>query len=395
MKGILFVDDEVKVLEGLERMLHTMRREWEMSFAEGGPAALETLSKRHFDVVVTDMRMPGMDGAQLLDEIRRLHPDTVRIVLSGHSDRALIMKSVGTAHQFISKPCEPQVIKETVRRACALRDLLAQPKLQLLVSQMESLPSPPTLFVELMKEIDSAGAGIRRISEIVSQDPGMTAKILQMVNSAFFGLRRHISTPGEAVNLLGLDIVRAMALSVKIFSAFDYARVPGFPTEKIWSRCLAVGTLAKAIARSEHVNAQIADQAFTAGLLHDTGSLVLAATLPQQFSEMLLLAQTEKISQIEAEQKVFGAVHPEVGGYLLGLWGLPDAIVEAVAFHHSPGLCSTVPFNALTGVHVADFLTPTAVAVTPSPLDTEYLTNLGVMNHIQAWEDLSGRQPAE
>ncbi len=392
MKRILFVDDEPKVLEALQRMLRPMRHEWELAFADGGVAALAALAEKPFDVVVTDMQMPGMDGARLLSEIRKLHPQTVRIVLSGHSNREMIMTSVGSAHQYLSKPCDTEVLKDTVGKACALQDLLTNTKLQLLVSQMQSLPSLPALYFELMKELESPDASIKRVGEIISQDPGMTAKILQMINSAFFGLPRHISNPTEAAALLGLDTVRALILSVHIFSQFNEARVPGFSIERLRSHSMAVAATAKAIAKIQGQPQQLVNQALTAGLLHEAGSLVLASKLPQDYEVMLKLAREEKLFLGEAERRVFGAGHPEVGAYLLGIWGLPNSIVEAVAFHHSPGRFGKT-FSALTAVHVADYFEGKAngsyiEGVSGTPLDQDYVTKLGLTKRLPVWQAL-------
>jgi CheY-like chemotaxis protein len=220
MRRILFVDDEPKVLAWLERMLRSMRHEWEMEFAKSGPEALEALAARPFDVVVSDMRMPGMNGTQLLAEVMQRHPQVVRIILSGNADHETGMKSVGPAHQFLTKPCDVEVVKTTVGRACALRDLLADERLRLLVSQMQSLPSLPSLYEELVRELQLPNASLKRVGEIISKDVGMTAKILQMVNSAFFGLRREVSSIGRALTLLGLENVKRWS-TLTVFAGVD------------------------------------------------------------------------------------------------------------------------------------------------------------------------------
>jgi HD-like signal output (HDOD) protein len=397
MRRVLFVDDEPKILEGLQRMLRSMRDQWEMEFVEGGLAALDVLKTRSFDVIVTDMRMPGLDGAQLLAQVSGHHPQMVRIVLSGHSDQEMILSSVGPAHQYLSKPCDPELLKETVSRACALRDLLTNEKLTLLVSQMQSLPSLPSLYMELIAQLELPDPSIKKIGAIISQDPGMTAKILQMVNSAFFGLRRHISNPADATSLLGLDIVKALVLSIHIFSQFSQTRIPGFSLEDLWEHNMAVAALSKQIARAEKQNQQVVDDSFTAGLLHECGKLVLASRLPKEYGEMLTLTGPERLSTAEVERKVFGATHSEVGAYLLGLWGLPDSIVEAVAFHQSPNQCPGDAFSPLTAVHVADYLVGE-----PSPggagnaataeVDLVYLTRLGLDDRLASWEALRESQ---
>jgi HD-like signal output (HDOD) protein/CheY-like chemotaxis protein len=392
LRRILFVDDEPNVLEGLQRMLRSMRHEWDMAFAEGGVAALEILDAGPCDVVVSDMRMPGMDGVRLLSEVRERYPQTVRIVLSGHSDHELILKSVGAAHQYLSKPCDADSVKETVVRAFALRDLLTNEKLQLLVSRMRSLPSVPSLYAQLLEELESPDASIERIGEIVSRDPGMTAKILQLVNSAFFGLRRHISSSADATSLLGLDTIKALALSVGVFSRFDRAQVPGFDLDALLSYSTAIGMIAREIARAEGQTEEAMDAAFTAGLLHQTGKLVLAAQLPGEYNAMLALAREEGLLAVKAERRIFGAAYPEVGAYWLGLWGLPDSIVDAVAFHHRPGQCPVKAFGPLTAVHTAIFLERQTRPAGPgaddvSPLDLNYLASLGLDGRVGAWQE--------
>jgi HD-like signal output (HDOD) protein len=393
MRRVLFVDDEPKILEGLQRMLRSMRGEWEMEFAVGGPAALELLDTRSFDVIVTDMRMPVMDGAQLLAQVRGSHPQIVRIVLSGHSDQEMILSSVGPAHQYLSKPCDPELLKATVSRACTLRDLLTNEKLTLLVSQMQSLPSLPSLYMEVMKQLELPDPSIKKIGATISKDPGMTAKILQMVNSAFFGLRRHISNPADAVGLLGLDIVKALVLSIHVFSKFSPTRIPGFSLEDLWQHNMAVGALSKQIARAEKQTPQVVDDSFTAGLLHECGKLILAARLPIEYGEMLTLISAEQLTMAEAERRVFGATYPEVGAYLLGLWGLPDSIVEAVAFHQSPSQCPRDAFSPLTAVHVADFLmgesNPASTNNAAHPeVDSVYLARLRLDERMDCWRAL-------
>lgn len=390
VRTILFVDDEPRVLEGLEHLLHPMRQEWEMAFTLGGPAALEALKAKPFDVVVTDMRMPGMDGAQLLHKVRELYPQTVRIVLSDHSDKGMVMKSVGAAHQYLSKPCTTESLKETVMRACALRGLLENSSLQKLVTQMDSLPSLPSLYCELVEEISSDEASIKKIGRIISRDLGMTAKILQMVNSAFFGLRRTVSNPAEACLLLGMDTIMSLVLTIHVFSQFKTKGLEGFSPDALWSHCIAVGRFAKHIAQMEQQDMQMIEDSFTAGLLHDSGRVILAATLPDWYQESINLAQSEKLSIIDAEREVFGATHAEVGAYLLSLWGLPYAIVESVAFHHRPGQSPEDTFTPLTAVHIADYIETESCSQgrkheVPPPLDRDYLFRLKLARRLPAW----------
>lgn len=393
-RRIIFVDDEPKVLISIRRMLHSMRKEWDMQFAESGPHALSMLTKEPFDVIVTDIRMPGMDGAQLLSEVKKAYPNVVRFVLSGQSDKEMILKSVQHAHQYLSKPCDADILKSKVGRACALKEMLAQKSLRSVVSAIDSLPSLPALYAEIMDELRNEKSSIKKIGEIISRDLGMTAKVLQLVNSAFFGIPRHIENPAHAVNLLGLDTVKALVLSVEVFSRFEQSKLKAFDIESLWNHSIMTGELVKQIAKTEKTDKQMIDDAYLAGLLHDVGKLILVDHFPNEYKEIIELAKNENIPLFDAETRMLGAGHAEVGAYLLGLWSITDTIVEAVAFHHNPQICPLQSFSPLTTVHVADALAnaggnvnkPTAAGL--SAMDTEYIDSIGLVARIPVWQNI-------
>jgi HD-like signal output (HDOD) protein len=388
-KRILFVDDEPNVLQGLRRMLRPLRQEWDMAFAEGGHDALELLAQAPYDVVVSDMRMPGMNGAQLLIQVRERYPHIIRIVLSGHSDSEMILTCVGIAHQYLAKPCDAAVLKSTVTRACALRELLRDATLQRLVSGMTTLPSLPTIYHQIVETVQAPDSSLHKVGEIIGRDMSMTAKILQLVNSAFFGLGRQVSDPAQAVCLLGLDTIRSLVLSMHCFTYFDQTRLREFALDRLWEHSMATRACARIIARVEGCERQVADDAFIAGLLHDVGKLILAANLPGQYGDVLALVQDQEMAMWQAERATFGASHAGTGAYLLGIWGLPDAIVEALAFHHHPAACADRRFSPLTAVHVANALVHEAdvghTADASVPVDLEYLAALGLRERLADW----------
>jgi HD-like signal output (HDOD) protein len=355
-KRILFVDDEPKILEAVGRMLRIMRNEWDMAFAAGGPEALEMLAVEPFDLVVSDMRMPTMNGLQFLTEVKAKYPNVIRIVLSGYADQLLNMRSVGVAHQYLSKPCEAETLRSLVTRALDLRALLTNEKIKLLISRMSALPSLPSLYAEIVKELQSPDASIRHVGDIIARDPGMTAKMLQLVNSAFFGIRRVVSNPVDAATFLGLETIQSLVLSLHAFAKFEGCRIPDCSIEQIWSHSMATGVLAKQIMECENAGKAQTAEAFTAGLLHDLGKLVLAFNLPREYGEVLARSALDGVPLQGAEREVLGSTHADVGAYLLGLWGLPDPIIEAVALHHHPSDCAEKVFGPLAAVHVADAL---------------------------------------
>ena len=214
MKRILFVDDEPLMLQGLQRMLHGMRNEWDMRFAKSGAEALQMMAASPADVVVSDTRMPVMNGAALLNEVMRSYPKTVRFILSGYADMEMVMQCVGGTHQFLSKPCDSETLRSAVRRAVEMDPLLNNDKVKTLVSQMTKVPSLPSLYFEILKELRSEESSLSKVGEIIAQDPAMTAKMLQLVNSAFFGVRRQLNDPLEAVMHLGLETIKSLVLSI-------------------------------------------------------------------------------------------------------------------------------------------------------------------------------------
>lgn len=391
-KRILFIDDEPRVLQGLQRMLHGMRREWEMMFVENGRKALDIMDQQNFDVVVSDMRMPGMDGAELLKEVMNRYPQIIRIILSGNSDREMILKSVRTAHQYLSKPCDAATLKSTVVRACALRERLSSDEVKKLVSKMESLPSLPTRYAEIMTELQSPDPSIKRMGKIIEKDIGMSAKILQLINSAFFGLPHHISTPAQAASLLGLEIVKALVLSVQVFSQFDQSKLKNLSLNLLGQHSETVGHLSKKIYEMESNDKNIMCYALIAGLLHDIGKLILMTNFPKKYDSVISTAIEQHIVLPEIEMENFGVTHAEVGAYLLGLWGLPDFVVEAIAYHHNPSQCPCETFSPLSAVYVANIveheISPRGRMGIVQPMDFNYIREAGLAERIPVWKKI-------
>jgi HD-like signal output (HDOD) protein len=388
MKRVLFVDDEPRVLEGLRRMLRGLRHEWEMEFASSGEEALNRLTACPFDVVVSDMRMPSMDGCRLLERVREQSPTTVRIVLSGHSDRQAVMRTVGVAHQFLTKPCDAEDLTTTVMRACRVRDQIGDPWYQQLVSRVASVPSPGLAHSQLLAELESAEPSIARVAEIVARDVGMTAKLLQLISSSFFGSPRAASDPAQWTGVLGIDTIRPLVLTEGIVRSLDADRPPGCSIELLTEHSLQVARYAKAVAESETTNATQIGYAYVAGLLHDIGLFLLAEHVPERLAAVWTSARGKKACVSEIGTSSVGATHAEIGGYLLALWGAPDAIVQATALHHTPALSSETTFGVLTAVHVANAVADAAdlgIAVGPELVDVEYLRRIGCAERLARW----------
>jgi HD-like signal output (HDOD) protein len=387
-KRLLFVDDEPMVLEGLRRALHGMRQEWEMEFVDGGTAALEALDRVPFDAVITDMRMPLMDGAQLLELVKERHSDVVRIVLSGQSQKESVLRSIGPAHQFLSKPCDLQELKMRLSTAFAMRDLLRNQALTTIVSSLRSVPSLPKLYNELTAALASENTSLSEIEQIISKDMGMAAKILQLANSAVMGARSHVSSLSHALSLIGAEIIRSMMLSIHVFSQFNgHSSVTAY-LPSLWDHSMITATLAQRIAVTETGSKSMAEESFTTGLLHDVGKIILLAELPQEYRRVVELMNGEPRSIRALELECVGCTHEQLGAYLMCVWGLPESIVKAVELHDIPSEAGGTQFTPLTAVHCADAV---ASAADFAPMnhdlvmDMEYVQRLGLRGKESVW----------
>jgi len=390
MKRVLFVDDDTNILAGLKRSMHGMRHEWEMEFIDDPQTALEAFRNHPFDIVVSDMKMPKKDGADLLADVKKIAPDSIRIILSGHSDPALIMKSVGPTHQYLAKPCEPTTLKKTIERTCALRELVGSVALRELVSGMGDLPSLPSAYEEIVACLQNPDASLTEVGNIVGQDVAMTLKILQLVNSAFFGIASPVAAIDQAVSFLGLETIGTLVLSHGFFSQYDLAASSNFDIDALWRYSSRCGALARMVAQQEKMKSSRVEEAFLSGMLHDLGKLVLATQHADAYAEVLQRAGGQNQYLDDIERDLLGATHGEVGAYLIGLWGLPDTVVEAAAYHDAPSACPDDEFGVFGVVHVASRLAlhPNAEDPTDPALrvDIEYLQKAGVIDRWPVWQ---------
>lgn len=382
--NVLFVDDEVQVLRALERMLDAAEMEWDAEFANNVSEALEMLADEEFDAIVTDMRMPSMDGAALLHEVSELYPHLIRIVLSGQADKETVLRAVEPMHQYLSKPCAAETLKTTISRACAMRDTLGSESLRKTITHLPGLPSLPSVYAELTTAIQSEDFGLADVGQIIEQDMAMSAKILQLVNSAAFGLGKEVNSPGHAACLLGVEVIKALVLTTGVFREFVEDSDSDFSLEALMAHSLRVANYAKGIAQAESMKVGDVNDAYTAGMLHDVGKLVLATSDTEKHDRTVRESAANGISLWEAEQAAMGTDHAAVGAYLLNLWGLPQTIIEVVALHHQPAKAQENSLSVLSVVWAANALA--------NGMDDEsmlpFLAGIQCEDQIQKWRDL-------
>lgn len=368
-------------------MARPLRHEWDACFASSGRQALRLLEEQEFDVLVTDMYMPGMDGAKLLSEAASRHPQIIRILLSGRCDLASFISSACPAHQFLAQPCNADALKNTIERTIALRGLLENEILRGIVMRMNILPSPPALYMRIEKEMGRTNSSMQRIGEIIGEDVGMTAKLLQLVNSPFFGFNRTIESPAQATALLGANTVQFIMMHVQSFAVSDPSMEATIGD--ISNHCVLVAMLARAIAEMEGKAPACCLDSFIAGMMHDIGRLIMAVNLPGTCQEIMEEAKQSAQPVWRIEQQHLGVTHAGIGAYLLGLWGLSESIVKIVACHHTPDSCDRNDFFALAAVHVADALVHDSVPENRSRsayLDEAWLDKLGLSRRITGWQ---------
>lgn len=391
---ILFVDDEQRILDGLQALLRRYRKKWEMHFVCGGQAGLDVLATAPFDVAVSDIRMPHMDGAEFLTRVQAQYPDVVRIVLSGQTEPHVSKRLVNIAHQFLAKPCDAEKLCEVIEGTMAIRGLLQHPELRVLVNSLGHLPSAPLIYQRVVRLLQSDRGDLTELADLLQEDVALAAKVLQVANSAFFGLPQKISGVTQAVSYLGTETVKALVLSVEVGATLGEIRpVRGLDLDRVRQRDLMAATVARRFLKDKDEG----DAAFTAALLQNTGLVILASRRSEQLQQMVDEAIELRCPLVDVERRTLGLSHTELGAFLLGLWGLPAPVVNAVLHHQSPSRSLESRFDPCGAVHVAaalcgqssqggpeDVLVPT--------MDTRYLAALrkgGMKVDIQAWRHLA------
>ncbi len=386
-KRLLFVDDDADVLRGLKRMLRPFSKEWEVAMASSGAEALKMMEETHFDCVISDMRMPQMSGAQLLTKVFEKHPHVARFVLSGHADSQPILQAIPVTHQYFSKPCTPEQLTNAVRRALSLHSFIQEDELKQIIGQVDSLPSRPQVFAELTRALTDENTSLEDVGKIIETDVAVSAKLLQVVNSAFFGLPQNMSKVKDAAAYLGVNMIKSIVLSEEMYRSFKVAnQIPGFSLDEEYKKSFMCAQVAKKLVS----NKDDSENAFMAAVLHRTGRLVLAQYLPDKFTEVLTEHQNSDRAMPEIEKEIIGASNEYVGAYLLGLWGLPYPVVEAVAHHNQPWVVEHDEFQILDALYVATHL---VADVHEHPKDTdlnlEYLDKLNVSKNLDQWRQMT------
>ncbi len=390
---MLVVDDDARVLGELRRAL--AERTWEIVTARDADGALAALETGPVDVVIADMHLDAMTGATLLGAVQQRYPDVARIIMSGQIDAREVMRAVPFAHQFLTKPVDTDALNWTLRRACALRRLLTNEVIRAAMGASNEMPAAPATYLRLKRLLRDPNVALSEVATVVERDVGISARILQLVSSAFFGLSRRTTSVHAAVSHLGVETLRSLVLALEIVRMFrEGSAVRGFSVEALQRRSFVAAKLARGFAEGPH-----ADDAFLAGMLHGIGQLVIAERVPARYAEVLARVRAERRTLQDMERSMLGATHAEVAAYLLGLWGLPQPVVEAVMYHQEPwrldgsrlGIAGAVYLGSVLADRPEAPLCSGTLAVPPGHLNGDYLRSVGLTESLPMLRSIARR----
>jgi HD-like signal output (HDOD) protein len=368
-----------------------LRDDWEVAFVPSQEHALEALGQGSFQTFVTDTGSRGAGDKDILSQVTNRFHDVVRVLLFDPAKEKAAVNSDGSAHQCIGLPCPAEVLTGAAHRAQLVARWMATPAVKKWFPRLRKLPSVPTIYARLVQALKDPDTDLEKIGQIIGEDLVMTAKVLQLVNSPFFALGRTITSPGEAVGHLGIERTKSLVLLAHVFSGYNSDAGLGFSIEKLWRHSMAVAHFARRLALLETRQATVADAAYTAGMLHDAGKLMIAVNLPEEYRRIAGLANTPGWNAANAETEVLGVSHATLAACVFGIWGLPTEILEAIAFHHTPERHDSKGFSPLTAVYASNLIEHELRAgpgKAADHWDSDYLERLGLSRQIEVWRAL-------
>jgi len=383
----------------LEARLRSLQPQWHWQFVDDPDKALQALHLEPADAVIVGLDVHADRGVELLARVRDHWPVTVRLVLSAQASQKALLQALPVAHQCLGYPFDPAQLLDLVLRSCLVQSQLYSPGVMAALGSIKSLPAVPALYRALAQELDSPHANAKAVAQIIEQDVSMTLRLLQLVNSAYFGLPRRITTIRDAVNYLGFEPIRSLVVSTQLFRAMSQiCAPPGFSLEAIQQHSLRVACIAKSLL----ADAGLGREACSVAMLHDVGRVALAIGMPEAYAATLQLSEQQNLPLHQAEQRILNSTHAELGAHLLSLWGLPRCLVEAVAFHHRPSMLDARQLSVTGAIHIADAIDHHLVGLpgdrqagSLARLDTEYLKDLGMTEQLPAWiAEQQGRRAA-
>lgn len=389
---LLFIGIDANPLGSLRQMLLNMRPSWDFQFATTGAGALKLLKESSFNVVVTDLRVPDMDGIELLEKVKRRYPATIRFMLGGYSEQPLRGPASRCVNHFIPKPLNVEVLESLIYRNFRLNGRLRSKQVTDIIGNVNSLPVMSDAYKRVIDVLSLPGCSPREVGMMIARDIGMASRMLKLVNSAFYGSGGKIADTVHAVVYLGLRTVEALVLTSGIFSTLPAQRIKEFGVDEVQEHCVRVGSLTRAICKAWRMSPNEVDAASMAGILHDAGKIILISKLPREWRTTVELSRERQVPQHAAERQILKMTHAELGGALFDLWGLPSAIIEAATYHHDYLQNVDIEASISLAVHIANMvdhvLSDRQDDACVPPLDEVLLETLGVTDELPQLKDL-------
>ena len=397
-KSILLAVADPQILADINQALGDG---WEASSVANEADALAQLEQRSFDAFLVDFNLGSPDASELLNQSLEKHPETVRFLLAYEADLALVAAKVLGSHQILPKPIEPASLKSRLENGVS--DSNSEQNGSEQEKAADGSPTIPSVYAEVLKALETPGVTNEQVGEIIALDGALTIEVLRLTRSAYLGLPRNLTDPVEAVELLGLDTVKALVMALRFLAEHSHLKPGYLALDKIWQHSANVAQIARDLVLFETKDRALASQAFVAGLLHDLGKVVLATNFDDLYGRVHSLARKQPVPLWEIEKEMFGANHGEIGACLLGMWNMPGCIVEAAAFHHDPPLGESDQLTPLAAVHIANVLErelrPSDEFRVAPIINTTFLNELGLLQRLPVWRATSanrrsGAQPA-
>jgi HD-like signal output (HDOD) protein len=392
MRRVLLVTDDTAGLANLQSALRPIQDQLEIHIVSPEQAAANQQRWDSWEAIVADMDQ--IAGQKVVATARDSFPEVVRIGLTRRVSPQLL--EIRMVHQFVRTPLNPMELQVAVERACRLKDLLGDELICRTVGELGDLPSIPAVFQKLSAKLRDPDVSLNEIAQVIEEDSALSAKVLQLVNSTLFRTASEIATVRMAASYLGLDVITNLVLSAELFRTFaGVTSQAGFSIEELQSHY----QLTMSITRSLPLPRDLYDSALVAALLHDIGILLLAWKTPGRFAKFVECSRKQNRPLHEVEEELWGITHAEIGAYLLGLWGFPDVITEAVAYHHAPTRVPHCHFDVTAAVYVADLLAhecdnanPLSRSLASAPIDLDFLRELGVAAQYEGWKAMALQQ---
>ncbi len=371
---IMFVDDELSVIKSLKRTFRKYAKEWKMYFFTNPIEAFESLEKNEVDIIITDMKMPEETGFALLSKVKAKYPGIIRIILTGYADKKLIYSSFEVAHQLLIKPISAEAIISIVKQIKLINTYIENKELQKVVNDLSYLPPLPEIYLELSKKIKDPDSSLNDLAKIISRDPSLSADILKMVNSAYFGLSGKVYKISQAIGFMGIDLIKDIILTSAVFK-----NLKGSPTQiemikKIYNHSSNVLKFAMKICKNLDLDAIDKNYIFIASMFHDLGKIIMIMNMGRKYEVLLTSADKDKNVNIEdLEKKYLSITHSQVGAYILGLWGFSTKVIQTILFHHNPELSGCTNSCLLATIYLANYLDDLKNSNFQSELKKDYL----------------------